>query len=126
MLSITALSLEQIDALQNYLDCLDERTRKRGLSYFEKALVKEVEPFKRGIGFRAEVMGTRLYRVKFRFTDDDWDGECSCPVLYDCKHCCAAALQVIADYTEATWPAEEDAPQPAAPGCVGSTTGPPE
>jgi SNF2-related domain/Helicase conserved C-terminal domain len=114
VLSLTALTQEQIDALQEYLDSLDKGARQRGLRYFEKAQVTEVEPVKRGIGFRAEVMGSKLYRVKFRFAEGDWDGACSCPVGFDCKHCCAAALQVIADLTE-TPPLAEDDPEPAAP-----------
>jgi len=113
VLSLTALTQEQIDALQEYLDSLDNGARQRGLRYFEKAQVKEVEPFKRGTGFRAEVMGSKMYHVKFRFTEDDWDGACSCPVGFDCKHCCAAALQAIADIAETTSGAEGD-PRPAA------------
>ena len=114
MLSITALTQDQIDALEEYPDSLDERTRRRGLRHFEKAQVQEVEPFKRGIGFRAEVMDGKLYHVKFRFADDEWDGECSCPAAFDCQHCCAAALQVAADYFAENSPVEE-VPRPATP-----------
>ena len=117
MLSFSELTQEQIDALQEYLDSLDKGARERGLRYFEKAQVTEVEPYKRGIGFRAEVMGTKLYRVKLRFAEGDWDGECSCPVGFDCKHCCAAALQVIAELA-ATPPPVEAAPRPVAPAVV--------
>src|SRR5260370_31333874 len=90
VLSSTVLTQEQIDALQEYLDSLDKGARERGLRYFEKAQVTEVEPYQRGIGFRAEVIGTKLYRVKLRFAEGDCDGACSCPVGFDCKHCCAA------------------------------------
>ena len=117
MLSLTELTQEQIDALQEYLDSLDYGPRERGLRYFEKARVRGVEPYKRGIGFRAEVLGTKPYRVKLRFAAGDWDGECSCPVGFDCKHCCAAALQVMADLN-GTPPREEDAPEPVAPAVV--------
>jgi hypothetical protein len=117
VLSVTALTQEQIDILQDYVDCLDDGTRQRGVQYFVKGQVKEVEPFKRGIGFRAQVKGSNLYNVKFRFVEDDWEAECSCPILCDCKHCCAVALQVIAEYNEANSPSEplEDDPQPAKP-----------
>src|SRR5579862_7905131 len=106
MLSLTELTQDQIDALQEYLDSLDKGAQERGRRYLEKARVTEVEPYKRGIGFRADVMGTKLYRVKLRFAAGDWDGECSCTVGFDCKHCCAAALQVVADLTGTTPPAE--------------------
>ncbi len=92
------------------MDSLDSKTRERGLRYFEKAQVTQVEPYKRGIGFRAQVMGTQLHRVKFRFEEGDWDGECSCPVAFDCKHCCAAALQVIAESAETPAPAGDSQP----------------
>ena len=67
MLSLTELTQEQIDALQEYVDSLDRVVRQRGQRYFEKDQVTVVEPSKRGIGFRAEVMGGKLYHVKFRF-----------------------------------------------------------
>ncbi len=110
MLSPTALTQEQIDALQEYLDSLDKGARERGLRYFKRAQVKNVEPYKRGVGFRAEVLGTKPYRVKLRFTAGDWTGECSCPVAFDCKHCCAAALEVVAELGDPSQ--AEDDPQP--------------
>ncbi len=118
MLSSTVLTQEQIDALREYLDSLDRGARERGLRYFAKAKVAEIESYKRGVGFRANVVGTKLYRVKLRFSEGAWDGECSCPVGFDCKHCCAAALQAIADLTEQNGPTEDD-PQPGAPVVAG-------
>ncbi len=96
-LSVAELTQAQLDALQPYLDSLDKGARQRGLVYFEKGQVKGVAPYKRGVGFRAMVLGTHLYEVKLRFTEGEWDGECTCPVSFDCKHCCAAALQVLGD-----------------------------
>ena len=113
MLSLTELTQTQIAALQEYLDSLDPGTRARGLKYFEKSKVTDVKPYKRGTGFRADVIGTRDYLVKLRFTSGAWDGQCSCPVGFDCKHCCAAARQVIAllaEAAEAKPPALEDSP----------------
>ncbi|MGB8166500.1 MAG: DEAD/DEAH box helicase [Chthoniobacteraceae bacterium] len=102
------LTQEQLAALQRYLDSLDKGARHRGLAYFEKGRVLGVEDYKRGVGFRAEVMGTGRYAVKLRFAEGDWDAECSCPVAFDCKHCCAVALHVLAD-------AQENAEPPASP-----------
>ena len=72
MLSSTALTQDHIDALQEYLSSLDKGARERGQRYFEKSQVTDVEAAQVGIGFRAEVMGTKRYRVKLRFTDGDW------------------------------------------------------
>ncbi|MCE9611555.1 MAG: DEAD/DEAH box helicase [Chthoniobacter sp.] len=93
---MTDLTAAQRDALRQYLDSLDERTRQRGLRYFEKDRVKNLENYKRGVGVRAEVTGTKLYRVKLRLAEGEWEGECSCPVMFDCKHCVAVALLALA------------------------------
>jgi len=114
VLSLTELTQQQIAALQEYVDSLDRGAQERGLRYFQKSRVTEVEPYKRGIAFRAEVLGTKPYRAKLRFSEGAWDGECSCPVAFDCKHCCAAALEVIAEFG-GTAPLAEDEPRPVAP-----------
>jgi hypothetical protein len=111
--SPSALTQEQIDALQQYLDSLDKGVRERGLRYFKRAQVTNVEQYKRGVGFRADVVGTSLYRVKLRFSAGAWEGECSCPVGFDCKHCCAAALEVGAERAGTASQVEDD-PRPAA------------
>jgi superfamily II DNA or RNA helicase len=111
---LTELTQEQIDAFQNFLHSLDERTRARGQKYFEKGKVTNIEPYKRGVAFRAEVVGTKKYRVKLRYANDGWDGECTCPVYLDCKHCCAAVFQAIALLEEAGAPA----PTPENPASV--------
>jgi len=114
VLSPTAFTQPQIDALQEYLDSLDKATRDRGLQYFKKARVKKVEPYQRGVGFRADVVGAQLYRAKLRFSNGAWAGECSCPVFVDCKHCCAAVLEVIAELDEAASQPEAIDPRPPA------------
>ena len=114
---LTALTEEQHETLEEYLSLLDKGARTRGLQYFEQGKVTGIEPYKRGTGFRADVMGTIPYRVKLRFVDGDWDGECSCPVGFDCKHCCAAAHRVLADAGAADALAG-DAPQPVATAVV--------
>ncbi len=115
MSSPTAFTQEQIDALQGYLDSLEKGTRERGLKYFEKGKVTNFQRYQRGIGFRADVLGTRFYRAKLRFTRGDWDGQCSCPVGFDCKHCCAVALHGIALLPEDAVPTGDEAPAAAAP-----------
>ena len=80
-----------------------------------------LEGYRRGVGFRAEVEGTILYWVRLRFAEGDWDGECSCPVGFDCKHCCAVALQVLGNAFE---PAEvaEDGPRAVSPAVMPGAT----
>ena len=112
---VTDPTQAHLDTLQEYLDSLEKGARQRGLGYFEKARVQGLERYKRGIGFRAEVTGTNLYRVKLRFVEDAWEGECSCPVAFDCKHCCAVALQALAESVEPPAVAEDEPPGPAAP-----------
>jgi len=118
---VTSLTPEQLDALQQYLDSLDKGARHRGLRYFEEARVNWLEGYRRGVGFRAEVEGTILYWVRLRFAEGDWDGECSCPVGFDCKHCCAVALQVLGNAFE---PAEvaEDGPRAVSPAVMPGAT----
>lgn len=81
------------------MDSIDKTTRGRGQRYFVEGRVRSVTPAKRAIGILADVIGTKQYRVKLQFTGD-WDGMCSCPVGFDCKHCCAVAFRVIEDWTE--------------------------
>ncbi|MEO6786825.1 MAG: SWIM zinc finger family protein, partial [Chthoniobacteraceae bacterium] len=89
-------SEEQRDAIQQYLDSIDEKTRERGLRYFAEARVNHLENDKRGVEVSADVAGTKRYRVKLHFVEGEWDGECSCPMGFDCKHCVAVALQALA------------------------------
>ncbi|MEQ1854133.1 MAG: SWIM zinc finger family protein, partial [Chthoniobacteraceae bacterium] len=107
---MTHLSEEQRDALQRYLDSIDEQTGLRGLRYFKDAKVNHLENDGAGLELRAEVMGTKRYRVKLHFVEDEWDGECSCPMGFDCKHCVAVALQALALGEK-----EEAVEQPAPP-----------
>jgi SNF2 domain-containing protein/helicase-like protein len=107
------LTENQLEAAQDYLDSLDNNTRRRGDKYFLEKRVGDLDPYKRGIGFRANVAGGQDYRVKLRFEDSKWDGECACPVGFDCKHCCAAMLKVLAEADAIPDPDEQ--PQPAVP-----------
>lgn len=106
------LTTDQLDSLRQYPETLDKRTRQRGAGYFEKGWVTGLEPYKRGVGFRAEVAGAGSHRVKLRFSEGGWDGVCSCPLGFDCEHCCAAAMQALAQSVGGEDP--RDVPQHAA------------
>ncbi len=114
--TVSTFTTDQLATLQQYLDSLEPSTRQRGLKYFETGKVRGLECYKRGVGVRANVTGSyfQIYRVKLRFAGGDWDGECSCPVAFDCKHCGAVALQALAEFGEAA-EAVEEVPLPETP-----------
>ncbi len=89
------LTPDQLEAAQSYLDSLDKNTLQRGRSYLRQGRVLKIEPAVSGDGFYASVKGTGRYRVEMDFEEGGWDGVCSCPVAFDCKHCCAAMLAVM-------------------------------
>lgn len=65
----------------------------RGKAYFAQGAVSRIRWT--GHGIRAEVDGTRRYRVRLSVDDDYLDHDCSCPLGDDglfCKHRVAAAL----------------------------------
>ena len=77
----------------------------RGLQYFQsnQVLSLEYEPVKGGIQLigRTNGSGTNSYEQKvfldFRLNRIEIDGNCSCPVNYNCKHVVAICLQYKAD-----------------------------
>ena len=115
--TVSVFTKDQPAALQRYLDSLEPRTRARALKYFEKGMARGLECYKRGIGVRAEVAGSssQMYRVKLRCIGGEWEGECACPVGFDCKHCGAVALQALAEFGDGAVATEpEVAATPAA------------
>ncbi len=115
---MSAFTQDQLAALQRYLDSLEPSTRARGLKYFEEGKVRDLECYKRGVGVRANVAGSqyRMYRVKLRWVGGEWDGECSCPMAFDCKHCGAVALQALAEFGDGAVAAEPEVAAPPAAG----------
>lgn len=103
---MTGLTQEHIEALEGYLDSFDERTLRRGQTYFKAGRVLKVKQAKRGVSFSADVMGTQHYRAKLDFADGGWDGTCTCPVGMDCKHCGALAFRMLEDRPAAETPAQ--------------------
>ncbi len=91
---------DQFEAAERYLGSFPENVFRRGETYFIRGRVGKVTPYKSGRGFRVEVAGSRGYAVRLRFRDGEWNGECSCPVGLNCKHCCAAMLELVEDPEE--------------------------
>ena len=77
----------------------------RGLNYFEQGRVLTVEPVRadeHGVRLRAQVLGSggRVYRqtiaIRWEPYGASLDGDCDCPVGYNCKHVAAACLELAA------------------------------
>ena len=111
-MSLTPLSAEQLAAAHAWLGALETRTRERGAKLVRDRRVLSLESYKRGVGVRAEVLGTYPYKVKLRFDGERWAGECLCPVMFDCKHTAAAMLAALADGEGAAPVAEARAETP--------------
>jgi uncharacterized Zn finger protein len=90
-----ALTSEQIESARRSIASLREPARIRGEKYFREGKVSALDPYKSGTGFHAVVAGKADYRVRIRYVDGDWFCECSCPVAFDCEHCCGALLKAI-------------------------------
>jgi superfamily II DNA or RNA helicase len=77
----------------------------RGLGYFEQGRVLTVEPVRaddQGVRLRGQVLGSqgRVYRqtiaIRWEPYGASLDGDCDCPVGYNCKHVAAACLEFAA------------------------------
>jgi superfamily II DNA or RNA helicase len=90
------------DAADRYLRSFDNRTRKKGESYFRSGAVESIACQEPGRAYSASVLGGDLYQVSFFYDAGAWDADCSCPVGYECKHAYAAWKKLLAAYSEAT------------------------
>jgi superfamily II DNA or RNA helicase len=75
-----------------------DRAFVRGLDYARSQRVLEVKRHERGDGWlvEARVRGNSVYRQQIRISEFDRhveiEGECTCPVGYNCKHVAAALI----------------------------------
>ena len=109
------MSKEALEALFEYIDGTEERTRQRASTYFKQGRVAEIEGSEGR--FVATVQGTKRYKVSLDFAGS-WISECSCPVGTGCKHTVAAAwalmdMAKVNDTREKKQPTAK--PTPAAP-----------
>ncbi len=81
----------------------------RGLAYFQQDRVLDTEVVEEDDGhvcFLATVGGSRIYSQDIAITYDeeydeiDLDGDCSCPVGFNCKHVVAACLDYLKSTSE--------------------------
>jgi len=88
--------------VEDYLKQFDSRTRKRGEQYFKSGAVQSLTCIEPGIQYDATVQGSMLYEVTLvcdeLFDAQEWQGDCTCPVELDCKHCYAAGKRLLAEY----------------------------
>ncbi len=94
---------------------LGKTTYARGVAYYRSGAVSALVTDPRELLLRARVKGSGGRSYQTVVTADDlaedptaWDGSCSCPMEYDCKHVVAVILAARSRLTVAH-------PQPAAP-----------
>jgi len=88
-----ALRERAVLSLQRVIAGFPDNARRRGQSYFESGRVESVEID--GSTLRAEVFGSEIYTTLWQYDDSVWFCECTCPVVYDCKHAYALALEIL-------------------------------
>ena len=76
---------------------IGSRSFQRGRGYVRGGRVARVEWDSDGLTLIGSVVGTALYETTAYFADADGslafeDGECTCPVGYNCKHVAAIAI----------------------------------
>jgi hypothetical protein len=80
---------------EQYLQAYYRNDAKRGRAYFESGRVKKLEVNDNLV--TAKVQGSELYEVVLDYDQHTgWDGDCTCPVEFHCKHCYAAMLAWLA------------------------------
>ena len=91
--ALERLDSEQIDHLLEAIAGYERAMRTRGLDYLGRG---RVGPIAMAPGlFGAQVRGTQVYTCWWRYDDFDWQGECSCPVTFECKHLYAVAAALL-------------------------------
>lgn len=89
---ITGNPLQDAASIKRYLAEFDRTTAERGKYYFKVNAVLRLGCEQPGECYFATVRGGADYEVTIFFEGDEWDGECTCPMGYDCKHIYAAML----------------------------------
>lgn len=103
------LTADHAASAQEWLAARPDSIRLKGNGLYERSRVLDAEPYKRGIGFRAQVSGDgALFDAKVRYAAGDWEGICSCRLGTNCEHSVALMLHVLggADLPEEEYPDE--------------------
>ncbi len=89
---ITLNPLQDTYTIERYLRQFDGTTAGRGRRYFKDRAVLRLQCDEPGVSYSATVRGGMDYEVGLYFEGGEWDGECTCPTGYECKHIYAAML----------------------------------
>ncbi len=95
------------EILNNLYFQFDSKTVLRGQNYYKSGFVKSCDTKIDEDGdiiINSLVDGTFLYSQDILIDGDNYsiDGDCSCPVGYNCKHVAAAIFQYLANPMEIT------------------------
>ena len=95
-MALTSKDFEGFDpaVARDYLNSIDSQSRRKGEAYYSRGAVSALKCKVPGLSYSASVQGSDHYYVQFYY-DDGWDGECTCPIGYECKHIYAAVKQLL-------------------------------
>ena len=96
------LTAERIQEAREYAADFPANARRKGAAYFAERKVAPLVPNPIGeIYFDTRVRGSEWYDLSIFYGEEGWDGTCSCPMEYDCKHLYAAFLALLATVSPA-------------------------
>jgi superfamily II DNA or RNA helicase len=109
------LRKEVLQGIERFLRLVPAQTRKRGQAYQAQGAVLELECLVPDQEYAAVVRGGEDYEVTLEFADRVWMSDCSCPMVYECKHAVAAMVELQKQATaEVALPSGDRKPAPAA------------
>jgi hypothetical protein len=88
----------KLERARAFLESFNSGPTRKGEAHFRRGSVQTLACKQPGCAYRATVLGEELYEVSIWYTTG-WDAECSCDMLYGCKHAYAAMKQLLAEYS---------------------------
>ena len=86
---------EQIAAARQFIATVPASYCRRGKEYFAAGAVTSVTDEIPGLVYRVQVQGSIRSEVTLDYAAGGWEAECTCPVMFDCKHIVAALLALL-------------------------------
>ncbi len=103
------LRKDLLEAIDRFLDAIPPKTLKRGHGYFARGDVVELKCEVPDCLYTAIVIGGTDYEVGLEYIKGEWDGDCGCSDVLECKHIVAAMMELQRQATVAA-AAEANAP----------------
>jgi uncharacterized Zn finger protein len=75
----------KLERARAFLESFNSGPTRKGEAHFRRGSVQTLACKQPGCAYRATVLGEELYEVSIWYTTG-WDAECSCDMLYGCKH----------------------------------------